>query len=93
MGPHHRPSCIMVSDTDCGAVGSGFGSRERHGCLCCNPFLPCDMCFTLASITRLSALLTHVPRKQINAESHLHPAALKTTSQHIQLPDGASKNN
>ncbi|GFT67443.1 uncharacterized protein TNCV_2360561 [Trichonephila clavipes] len=40
----------MVSNADCGAVGSGFESRVRHGCLCCNPFLLCDVCFTLPSI-------------------------------------------
>ncbi|GFV71986.1 hypothetical protein TNCV_2459191 [Trichonephila clavipes] len=44
-----RPSGIVISDTDCGAVGSGFESQERHGCLCSNS-LHCDVCFTLASI-------------------------------------------
>ncbi|GFU03145.1 hypothetical protein TNCV_2720601 [Trichonephila clavipes] len=29
-----RPSGIVVSDADCCAVGPGFESRRRHGCLC-----------------------------------------------------------
>ncbi|GFT61378.1 hypothetical protein TNCV_1953021 [Trichonephila clavipes] len=33
----HRPSGIVVSEADCGAVGTGFNSRRRRGCLCCNP--------------------------------------------------------
>ncbi|GFW22224.1 hypothetical protein TNCV_1429781 [Trichonephila clavipes] len=28
-----RPSGIVVSDADCGAVGPGFESRRRHGYL------------------------------------------------------------
>ncbi|GFV46734.1 uncharacterized protein TNCV_1881931 [Trichonephila clavipes] len=28
-----HPSGIVVSDADCGAVGPGFKSRRRHGCL------------------------------------------------------------
>ncbi|GFX79453.1 hypothetical protein TNCV_1716021 [Trichonephila clavipes] len=39
----------MVSDADCGVVGSGFEFRVRQGCLCCNPSL-CDVCFSLTSI-------------------------------------------
>ncbi|GFV02858.1 hypothetical protein TNCV_3609871 [Trichonephila clavipes] len=37
-----RPSSIVVSDADSGAVGCGFESRERHGSLSCNPSLLCD---------------------------------------------------
>ncbi|PRD31147.1 UNVERIFIED_CONTAM: hypothetical protein NCL1_24243 [Trichonephila clavipes] len=28
-----RPSGIVVSEADCGALGPGFDSRGRHGCL------------------------------------------------------------
>ncbi|GFW84353.1 hypothetical protein TNCV_1132221 [Trichonephila clavipes] len=48
--PFSRPSGIVVSDADCSTVGSGFASRVRHGCLCCNPSLLCDVCFTLTSM-------------------------------------------
>ncbi|GFU31230.1 hypothetical protein TNCV_1742241 [Trichonephila clavipes] len=41
---------IVVSDADCGAVGSGSKSRVRNGCLCCNSYLLCDVCFTLTSM-------------------------------------------
>ncbi|GFV05182.1 hypothetical protein TNCV_223951 [Trichonephila clavipes] len=41
---------IRYSDADCGAVGSGFESRIRHGCLCCNPSLLCDVCLALTSM-------------------------------------------
>ncbi|GFT55303.1 hypothetical protein TNCV_1021761 [Trichonephila clavipes] len=39
---------IVVSEADYGAVGAGFESRVRHGCLFCNSPL-CDVCLTLTS--------------------------------------------
>ncbi|GFT77385.1 uncharacterized protein TNCV_1470441 [Trichonephila clavipes] len=47
---HYHLSDIVVSVADCVAVGSGFESRVRHGCLCRNPSLLCDVCFTLTSM-------------------------------------------
>ncbi|GFX31773.1 hypothetical protein TNCV_171061 [Trichonephila clavipes] len=44
-----RPEGLVVSDADCGAVGSGFEYRVKHECLCCNPSL-CEVCFTLTSM-------------------------------------------
>ncbi|GFV94361.1 hypothetical protein TNCV_2268151 [Trichonephila clavipes] len=31
--PCSRPTGIVLSDADCGAVRTGFESRRRHGCL------------------------------------------------------------
>ncbi|GFT37165.1 hypothetical protein TNCV_1126341 [Trichonephila clavipes] len=31
--PKQSPSCIVVGDADCCALGPGFESRKRHGCL------------------------------------------------------------
>ncbi|GFT25664.1 HTH_Tnp_Tc3_2 domain-containing protein [Trichonephila clavipes] len=45
-----RPSGIVVRDADCGVVGSGFESWERHGCLCCIPSLHCDVYYKLSSM-------------------------------------------
>ncbi|GFV41711.1 uncharacterized protein TNCV_3628621 [Trichonephila clavipes] len=53
MATNFRPSGIVVNDADCGAVGSEFESRVRHGCLCWNPSLLWEACFTLTSICQV----------------------------------------
>ncbi|GFX67782.1 hypothetical protein TNCV_1564831 [Trichonephila clavipes] len=47
---YNRRAPIRYSHADCGTVGSGFEFQLRHGCLCCNPSLLCDVGFTLAVI-------------------------------------------
>ncbi|GFY08755.1 hypothetical protein TNCV_5006681 [Trichonephila clavipes] len=49
-----RASGIVVSEADYGAVGAGFESRVRHGCLLCNSPL-CDVCLTLTSISLVAS--------------------------------------
>ncbi|GFS95197.1 transposable element Tcb1 transposase [Trichonephila clavipes] len=56
-----HPSGIVVSDADCDAVGPGFESRVKHGCLRYNPSLLCDVCFTLTSME----ISSRVGRNQI----------------------------
>ncbi|GFY12712.1 hypothetical protein TNCV_2449031 [Trichonephila clavipes] len=53
-----RPSGIVVSNADYGALGAAFESWVRHGCLCRNPSLIWDVCFTLTSTHNLYLYLT-----------------------------------
>ncbi|GFX17328.1 hypothetical protein TNCV_3553331 [Trichonephila clavipes] len=48
-----HPSGIVVREADYGAVGFGFESRVKQGCLHCNSSLLCDGCFTLTSMRSL----------------------------------------
>ncbi|GFV96701.1 hypothetical protein TNCV_3387941 [Trichonephila clavipes] len=43
------------SDDDFGAVGAGFESQVKHGYLCCNPSLLCEVYLTLLSTRGLLA--------------------------------------